>query len=120
MLFRSDVELGGIRVPRGAHVLMSQYVTHRDPRYFDNPDEFRPERWQRDFEKSLPRGAYFPFGAGTRKCLGDQFALLEGRIIILEIARQMRLELAEVFPTAQPRATYRPKGRVPMRVLAKL
>ena len=116
----NDVELGGIKVPRGAHVLMSQYVTHRDPRYFDNPDEFRPERWQRDFEKSLPRGAYFPFGAGTRKCLGDQFALLEGRIIILEIARQMRLELAEVFPTAQPRATYRPKGRVPMKVLTKL
>ena len=116
----NDVELGGIKVPRGAHVLMSQYVTHRDPRYFDNPDEFRPERWQKDFEKSLPRGAYFPFGAGTRKCLGDQFALLEGRIIILEIARQMRLKLEEVFPTAQPRATYRPKGRVPMKVLTKL
>jgi cytochrome P450 len=63
----------------------------------------------------LPRGAYFPFLAGSRKCLGDQFALLEGRIIILEIARQARLSLTGAFPKAQPRATYRPKGAVAMR-----
>ena len=111
-----DVTLGGVEVPKGAHVLVSQYVTHRDTRFFQDPDSFIPERWFNDFEKSLPRGAYFPFGAGTRKCLGDQFALLEGRIIILEIARRMQLSLASGFPVAQPRATYRPKGAVPMRV----
>jgi len=111
-----DVTLGGVEIPKGAHVLVSQYVTHRDPRYFVDPDSFTPERWFNDFEKSLPRGAYFPFGAGTRKCLGDQFALLEGRIIILEIARRMKLTLQSDFPTAQPRATYRPKGIVPMKV----
>jgi cytochrome P450 len=113
-----DVELGGRFVPKGAHVLVSQFVTQRDPRYFDNPDQFIPERWQGDFEKSLPKGAYFPFGAGTRKCLGDQFALLEGRIIILEIARRFRLALKDGFPKAQPRATYRPKGGVAMKVSA--
>lgn len=113
-----DVELGGRLVPKGAHVLVSQYVTHRDPRYFQDPEEFKPERWQNDFEKSLPKGAYFPFGAGTRKCLGDQFAILEGRVIILEIARRFRLELKSGFPSAQPRATYRPKGAVPMKVSA--
>jgi cytochrome P450 len=113
-----DVELGGRFVPKGAHVLVSQFVTQRDPRYFDNPDKFIPERWQGDFEKSLPKGAYFPFGAGTRKCLGDQFALLEGRIIILEIARRFRLTLKDGFPKAQPRATYRPKGGVAMKVSA--
>jgi cytochrome P450 len=113
-----DVELGGRFVPKGAHVLVSQFVTQRDPRYFDNPDKFIPERWQGDFEKSLPKGAYFPFGAGTRKCLGDQFALLEGRIIILEIARRFRLALKDGFPKAQPRATYRPKGGVAMKVSA--
>ena len=113
-----DVELGGRFVPKGAHVLVSQFVTQRDPRYFDNPDQFIPERWQGDFEKSLPKGAYFPFGAGTRKCLGDQFALLEGRIIILEIARRFRLALKDGFPKAQPRATYRPKGSVAMKVSA--
>ena len=113
-----DVELAGRFVPKGAHVLVSQFVTHRDSRYFQDPDDFKPERWQGDFEKSLPRGAFFPFGAGTRKCLGDQFALLEGRIIILEIARRFRLQLNSGFPKAQPRATYRPKGSVAMRVSA--
>ena len=111
-----DVTLGNVEIVKGSHVLISQFVTHRDPRYFQNPDEFIPERWVDGFEKSLPRGAYFPFGAGTRKCLGDQFALLEGRIIILEIARRMRLSLVSDFPKAEPRATYRPKGRVPMKV----
>lgn len=114
----NDVELGGVKIPRGAHVLMSQYVTHRDPEFFENPDSFNPDRWSEGFEKSLPRGAYFPFGSGVRKCLGDQFALLEGRIIILEIARRMRLQLVKEFPQAQPRATYRPKGAVPMTVLS--
>ena len=111
-----DLILGGVSIPKGAHVLVSQYVTHRNSTYFPEPDSFKPERWFGDFEKTLPRGAYFPFGAGTRKCLGDQFALLEGRIIILEIARRMTLTLQSKFPKAQPRATYRPKGAVPMRV----
>lgn len=111
-----EVELSGYQIPKGAHVLVSQYVTQRDPRYFTNPDHFNPERWRGDFERGLPKGAFFPFGAGTRKCLGDQFALLEGRIIILEIARRFRLELVGAFPKAQPRATYRPKGPVAMRV----
>jgi len=113
-----DVELGGRFIPKGAHVLVSQFVTHRDPRFFPNPDSFKPERWSNDFEKSLPKGAYFPFGAGTRKCLGDQFAILEGRVIILEIARRFRLALKSGFPQAQPRATYRPKGAVPMEISA--
>lgn len=113
-----DLELGGRFVPKGAHVLISQYVNHRDARYFDAPDDFRPERWNNESEKELPRGAYYPFGAGTRKCLGDQFALLEGRIIILEIARRFQMELIGKFPSAQPRATYRPKGPVPVRLSA--
>ncbi|MEY3400085.1 MAG: hypothetical protein RLZZ486_553 [Actinomycetota bacterium] len=111
-----DVILGEFEIPRGAHVLISQYVTHRNSRYFPDPDNFVPERWFNDFEKTLPRGAYFPFGAGVRKCLGDQFALLEARIIMLEIASRMRLSLQSDFPAAQPRATYRPKGMVPMKV----
>lgn len=111
-----DVVIGNTKIPKGAHVLISQYVTHRDPRYFTSPDSFLPERWVNDFEKTLPDGAYFPFGAGTRKCLGDQFALLEGRIIILEVASRFKLNLIGGFPLAQPRATYRPKGPVAMRV----
>ena len=109
-----DVEVAGVQVPKGAHVLVSQYASHRSTAYFDDPDAFRPERWQGDFEASLPRGAYFPFGAGTRKCLGDQFALLESHIILMELARTARpVPVAPTLPKAEPRATYRPAGGVP-------
>ena len=118
----TDVEVGGVDVPAGAHVLVSQYVTHRDPERFPDPHAFRPERWDDGFERTLPRGAYFPFGAGTRKCLGDQFALAEGRILLLEVARRVRLEPADParpMPRPEPRATYRARGPVPMRVVAR-
>jgi cytochrome P450 len=107
----NDCEIAGVRVPAGAHVLVSQYVTQRDPRYFPEPDRFIPERWlDPGFEKSLPKGAYFPFGAGTRKCLGEYFAIAESRIILLKIARRWRINTP--MPKAQPRATYRPHGKM--------
>lgn len=110
-----DVEIDGTKIPKGAHILVSQYVTQRDPRYFNDPDEFTPGRWlDPEFEKSLPRGAYFPFGAGSRKCLGEFFALAESRLILLFVASRFRL--SNSFPKAQPRATYRPKGHVKARV----
>lgn len=109
-----DVEVAGVMIPRGAHVIVSQYVSHRNPEYFESPDEFQPERWVGDFEKNLPKGAYFPFGAGTRKCLGDQFALLEAHVILMEMARGKRLRpTSESLPAPEPRATYRPRGGVP-------
>jgi cytochrome P450 len=117
-----DVDIEGVHIPAGAHVIVSQYVTHRDPRYFPEPDRFDPWRWRDGFERTLPRGAYVPFGGGTRRCLGDQFALAEGRIILLEIARRFRLESLDAtrpIPDAQPRATYRTNGEVPMRVTAR-
>jgi cytochrome P450 len=110
-----DIEIDGRKIPRGAHVLVSQFVTQRDPRYFTNPDTFDPSRWlDPEFEKSLPKGAYFPFGAGSRKCLGEYFALAESRLILLFVGA--RFELSNKFPKASPRATYRPRGRVPTRV----
>lgn len=114
-----DVDVCGVKIPRGAHVLVSQYVTHRDPEYFPSPHSWNPHRWTPQLHASLPRGAYFPFGAGTRKCLGDQFALLESRIIVLHAAAKHRLLPADSLhpiPKAEPRATYRAKGPVPMRV----
>ena len=109
----SDTEVGGVWVPKGAHVLVSQYASHRNAKYFLEPDRFLPQRWAGDFESSLPRGAYFPFLLGTRKCLGDQFALLEANIILLEMARDKRLRpIAQGIPKAEPRATYRPSGGV--------
>lgn len=114
----SDVEIGGIAVPKGAHVLVSQYASHRSENFFPSPDQFLPERWDNDFESSLPRGAYFPFLLGSRKCLGDQFALLEANIILLQMAREKRLRpISAQVPKAEPRATYRPKGGVPALVI---
>ncbi len=109
-----DVDVAGTSVPKGAHVIISQYASHRNPEFFPDPDEFRPERWLDDLESRLPRGAYFPFLAGTRKCLGDQFALLEAHIILMEMARSKRpYPVSTSLPTPEPRATFRPKGGVP-------
>lgn len=114
-----DVTVNGVDVPRGAHVLVSQFVSHRNPRFFPEPDAFRPERWANGWEATLPRGAYFPFGAGTRKCLGDQFALLEAHIILMEFARSSRPRpVASTLPRAEPRATYRPHGGVPSTIVS--
>lgn len=109
-----DVTVDGIPIPQGAHVIISQYATHRNDTYYPEPDIFRPERWLDDLESRLPRGAYFPFLLGTRKCLGDQFALLEAHIILMEMARTKRLRpVGESLPDPEPRATFRPKGGVP-------
>lgn len=109
-----DVEVSGIQIPKGAHVIISQFVSHRNAEYFPQPEEFRPERWLSDLDSSLPRGAYFPFLAGTRKCLGDQFALLEAHIILMEMARSKRPRpTSPQLPVPEPRATFRPKGGVP-------
>lgn len=113
----ADVDIEGVKVPQGAHVLISQYVTQRDPHFFPKPHTWQPSRWTEQLHASLPRGAYFPFGAGTRKCLGDQFALLESRIILLHAAARTHLMAADPnrpIPKAEPRATYRARGPVPM------
>jgi len=111
----TDCIIDGVKIPKGAHVLVSQYVTHRNPRYFPEPEKWRPGRWlNANFEKSLPRGAYFPFGGGSRKCLGEYFAIAEARLILLMVAKNFRL--TGDFPKAQPRATYRPKGGVKCKV----
>jgi len=106
--------VAGTSIPKGAHVIISQYASHRNPEFFPDPYEFRPERWLDDLESRLPRGAYFPFLAGTRKCLGDQFALLEAHIILMEMARSKRPRpVSASLPAPEPRATFRPKGGVP-------
>ncbi|MFP9193752.1 cytochrome P450 [Natronosalvus vescus] len=85
---RRDVTLGGYDVPEGSLVMCSQWATHRDPRYFDDPDTFDPDRWN---EPSHPTYAYFPFGAGPRSCIGKGFTMLEAPIIAATVAQQYRL-----------------------------
>jgi cytochrome P450 len=95
--------------------LISQWVMHRDGRYFDHPLQFNPDRWSERIE--LPRFVYFPFGAGPRVCIGAAFATLECTLALAMIARRFRFEMsspAAVLP--QPTMTLRPKGGMPGRI----
>ena len=110
-LLREAVEpdtLGGYEVPAGATIHLNQWVVHRDPRWYDDALAFRPERWTDEFERSLPRLAYFPFAAGPRRCIGDRFAMLEARLILATLYQRYHLELVsdrdvEVIPTVTSR-----------------
>ena len=75
-------QIGGYDIPLGATILLSPWVTHRDPRFFDDPETYRPERWLDGLAQRLPAGAYFPFGDGPRRCIGQGFALMEAAIVI--------------------------------------
>ena len=88
-----DCEVGGHRLRAGDTVLMSQWVTHRDGRFFDEPEKFRPERWADGLAKRLPKYAYFPFGGGPRVCIGNTFALLELPLILATVAQRWRFTL---------------------------
>ncbi|KAF3889283.1 MULTISPECIES: cytochrome P450, partial [Nostocales] len=108
-----DCEIGGYSIPKGCTLIASQWVMHRDPRYFSNPEVFNPERWEDDLEKRLPRGVYFPFGDGPRICIGKSFALMEAVLILTTIAQAFQLELvSEREIELQPSITLRPKHGV--------
>jgi cytochrome P450 len=109
----NDCEIGGYPVPAGTTVSMSQWVLHRDPRYFENPEAFRPERWSDEFTRQLPRFAYFPFGGGPRICIGNRFAIMEAVLVIATIVQRFRLEARDNRPVIPfPSITLRPAGGV--------
>lgn len=112
---RASCELGGHRVAAGTAVIMSQWVLHRDPRSFDRPDDFHPERWADGLAHRLPRFAYFPFGGGQRRCIGEAFALMEAALIVATVAQHVRLT-AVPGPAVVPQlsVTLRPKHGVPL------
>jgi cytochrome P450 len=110
-----DCELAGYRIPRGTNVVLSQWLTHRDPRFYGRPLEFRPERWTPEFQKELPRCAWFPFGAGPRVCIGNSFAMLEAILVVATIASRFQLRLVPgqtIVPHAS--VTLRPSPAVQM------
>lgn len=105
----NDCEVGGYLIPKGATLAMFQWVVHRDPRFFDLPEEFVPERWENDFAKSLPRCAYFPFGAGPRLCIGNTFAQVEVPLLLAAIVQKFQLNLLPGHKVATaPSLTLRP------------
>ena len=89
-----DYEVGGVVIPRGALVVVSPLVTHRDARWFPEPERFDPERWTPEAQTTRPKFSYFPFGGGTRMCIGDQFAWTEGTLLLATLAQRWRMELA--------------------------
>ena len=108
--------VGGFTVPRGAIVVASQWVTHRDPRYFPEPERFDPERWLPEAKDARPKFSYFPFGGGPRVCIGEGFAWMEGILALATLARRWRLRLAPGHRVApSPSITLRPKFGIPMR-----
>ncbi|WP_439632253.1 cytochrome P450 [Gemmata sp.] len=109
-----DLELGGYRVRKGYTVFMSQWVTHRDPRYFGpDPDAFRPERWLDGLAKRLPRYAYFPFGGGPRVCIGNTFALMEAAIILATVGQRYRFTVDPGEVGTNPQITLLPANGIP-------
>ena len=89
-----DYEVAGVVIPRGALVVVSPLVTQRDARWFPDPERFDPERWTPEAQATRPKFSYFPFGGGTRMCIGDQFAWTEGTLLLATLAQRWRMELA--------------------------
>jgi cytochrome P450 len=101
-----DTTLGGYRVKKGEMILISPYVMHRLPQYFEKPDRFLPERWTEEFEKQLPRQLYIPFASGPHVCIGASFAIMEANLILATVARRWQLEsVPDRPPTPQPLIT---------------
>jgi cytochrome P450 len=98
---------------------MSPYVMHRDPRWFPEPDRFDPERWTPEARDARPKFSYFPFGGGSRLCIGERFAWMEGTLMLATIAQKWRLRLVHgiasnpatsLFRTHSPHTLPSPSG----------
>jgi cytochrome P450 len=114
---RGDFALGDFFLPAQTTVLMSQFITHRDPRYFPDPLRFDPERFSADAKAQRTKFTYFPFGAGARQCIGESFAWMEGTLILATLAQRWKLRLVpghKVEP--QPLITLRPKYGMRMQI----
>ena len=115
-----DVLPSGVRVPAGAKVYLCQWVIHRNPRYYPDPQRFDPERFSAVAMPSRPRFSYIPFGGGRRLCIGEEFAWLEGVLLLACVARRFRLALVpgQVIEP-DPNVTLRPKRGIWMRLHAR-
>ncbi len=109
--------LGAWELPPGSVMIASQLVTHRNPRYWQQPDDFRPERWSNGETAALPKGAYYPFGGGNRICIGESFAWTEAVLLLATIARRVRFRLVDGSPVPlDPLVTLRPGRPMHMKV----
>lgn len=114
---QEDTTVGNYAVPAGTQIFISQWVMHRQARYFPEPERFVPERWTPEFEAALPRYAYMPFGGGPRICIGNSFAMMEAQLVLATLTQRARLELVpgqNVEP--EPLITLGPKEGILMQV----
>jgi cytochrome P450 len=110
-----DCEIGGCRVPKGAQVLLTQWVVQRDARFWPEPDRFNPSRWGEASAQNIPRCAYFPFGDGPRICIGNGFAMMEAVLLLATITQRWRLELVPGYTLRlTPSVTLRPRDGISM------
>lgn len=107
-----ETSLAGERIPPRHTVLASIATLHRDPRFFPEPNAFRPERWLDGLDKRLPRGAFVPFGLGPRKCIGASFAMLEAVVLLATLAARWQVSLGPGRVLPHPAITLRPAGPV--------
>lgn len=115
-----DVAIGRYVIKKHTIVLLNVLGIHRRPDLFPSPDTFDPERFLGDAERQLPRCAYMPFGAGPRICIGNQFALMEGHVVLASLLKRLRFDLMSDAPIdLDPLVTLRPRGGVRMRVTVR-
>ncbi|MCA9119430.1 MAG: cytochrome P450 [Planctomycetaceae bacterium] len=113
-----SVEIGGCQLTAGSQVHLLPYITHRDARWFDEPHEFRPERFAASAKHKIPRFAFIPFGAGPRACIGGGLAMMTGVLVLATILRRCGLELAsgQGEPALDPKISLHPKGGIRLRL----
>jgi cytochrome P450 len=110
-----DYAIGDHVVPKGSIVFICTYAVHNDERWFTDPAVFRPERFEKEREKQLPRGAYVPFAAGPRVCLGKSFAMMEARLVLGTLLQRVRPRVAAGYEVELlPQISLQPKGGLPM------
>jgi cytochrome P450 len=113
----NDYKVDKYVIPAGSIVLMSQYVMHRNPRYFADPELFYPDRWNKEEKSQLPRFSYFPFGGGIRGCVGEPFAWMEGILLIATICRHWKMQHDPDHKVElKPLITLRPKYGMRMKI----
>jgi len=111
----ADVEIGEYIIPKGSEVNLNTYAMHHDPRWWNEPERFLPERFHPDRQTTAPKMAYLPFSTGPRVCIGNSFAMMEARLILATLAGRYRLTLSDGYQLQmEPLIALRPRGGLQM------
>jgi cytochrome P450 len=113
-----DLQIAETAIPKGAIVLACQWAVHRCERFFSNPTRFDPDRWTPEFQRTLPKYAFFPFGGGPRSCIGEGFAWMELGIVLTEILRRWRFAMVPC-QVVNPKASITLRPERPIQVVVR-